>query len=86
MQRAAAPDHHLADPDNFRGDVTDAMDSKQRPVLSLKNQLQQTATTGNGAARRASEIRPANFIVKALFPALLFGETRARDLRHAIDR
>src|SRR5258708_17130354 len=71
VERTTASDDHLADPDNFRGDVADAMDSERRSVLSLKNQLQQPTPAGNGASRRVSEIRPPAFLIKRLFPAFL---------------
>ena len=62
------------------------MDADQLPVGLQENQLQQPATAGNGAARSDAEIRTADLIVQASLPALLLGQARAGDLRHAIDR
>src|SRR5215472_795711 len=62
------------------------MDSQQRALLSLKNQLQQPAAAGDRTSRCEPEIRPANFVVEALLPALLLRQSGAGGLRHSIDR
>ena len=66
FMRSAASDGHLADPDDFRGDVPNAMHADQLAIFFLENQLQSSAPSGDGAARRAGKVRPSDFVVKAL--------------------
>jgi hypothetical protein len=57
----------------------------QLPVCLQKNELQEPAATGNGAARSETEVCTTNFIVEALLTTLLLGQAGAGDFGHAVD-
>src|SRR4029077_3919133 len=72
--------------DDLRRDVANAVNADQLPIDSQKDELQETAPAGDGAARRESKVGAAHLVVDASLTTLLLGNTRARNLWHPINR
>ena len=62
------------------------MNSDELPVGLKKDQFQESASTRDRSARSKTEVSTTNLIVESLVAALLLGETRSGDFRHAVDR
>ena len=62
------------------------MNSDQLPIGLQKDELQESAAAGDGAARSESQVEAAHLIIDALLTALFLGEARAGNFGHPIDR
>src|SRR3954454_20107257 len=73
VQRSSAADEHLADTHDLRGDIADAVNAEEFAVRSRKNQLEQSAASGDGSPWGKAEISAPDFVVELAVAALLFG-------------
>src|SRR5260370_37866615 len=85
VHRPAATNNHLTNPNDLRCKITDAMNADQCAIAFQKDQLQESAAAGNGAARGEIKVCTADLLSASSFTTLLLGEARSRDLRHAVD-
>src|SRR5215469_2946334 len=62
------------------------MHADELPVRFQKNQLQESTTSSNRAARSETEVRTANLVIKPFLATLLFGQTSSGDFWHSVNR